>query len=47
MSREVHVRFCESLEVQFLRATHPKLKSNQKWTYYYLYVIMDVTVDTW
>jgi transposase InsO family protein len=23
MSREVHVRFCESPEVRFLRATHP------------------------
>ncbi len=25
MTREGHVRFCEGLEVKFLRSTHPKL----------------------
>jgi putative transposase len=42
MSREAHVRFCESPEVQSLRATHPKLHGAQKWAYYYLYVIIDI-----
>ena len=27
MSREAHVRFCESVEVRFLRATRPVMES--------------------
>ncbi len=42
MSREVHVRFCESPRVGFPRATYPKLLGPQKWTYYHLYVVLDV-----
>ncbi len=42
MSREVHVRFCESPRVRFPRATYPKLLGPQKWTYYHLYVVLDV-----
>ena len=40
MSREVHVRFCESLEVQFLRATHPYIWTQKGWSY--LAVVMDL-----
>jgi len=32
----------EGPRVQFPRSTHPKLKGPVKWTYYYLYVILDV-----
>jgi len=42
MSREVHVRFCERPRVRFPRATYPKLLGPQKWTYYHLYVVLDV-----
>ena len=28
--------------MRFLRATHPKIKGPAKWTYYYLYVIIDI-----
>jgi IS6 family transposase len=35
MSREVHVRFCERLEVKFLRPTHPYVKVKGRWTYLY------------
>ena len=40
MSREVHVRFCESLEVQFLWATHPYIWTQKGWSY--LAVVMDL-----
>ena len=33
MSREVHVRFCESPEVRFLRATHPFVRLRSYWIY--------------
>jgi hypothetical protein len=42
MSREVRVRFCESVGVRFPRATHPKLQGPQKWTYLYLYAVIDI-----
>src|SRR5690606_39639486 len=42
MSREVHVRFCESLEVQSLRATRPRLKGNYHGKWYYLYLSLDL-----
>ena len=42
MSREVHVRFCEGPGVRFLRATHPKLLGPAKWSYFYLYVLLDI-----
>src|SRR3954453_20833236 len=35
MSREVHVRFCERLEVKPLRPTHPYLKVRGRWCYLY------------
>ncbi len=35
MSRKVHVRFCERLEVKFLRPTHPYVKVKGRWTYLY------------
>jgi putative transposase len=35
MSREVHVRFCERLEVKFLRPTHPYIKVAGRWCYVY------------
>ena len=35
MSREVHVRFCERLEVKSLRPTHPYVKVKGRWTYLY------------
>ena len=35
MSREVPVRFCEGLEVKFLRPTHLYLKVNGRWCYLY------------
>jgi putative transposase len=35
MSREVHVRFCERLEVKFLRPTHPYIKVHGQWRYLY------------
>ncbi len=39
MSREAHVRFCESPEVQFLRATHPYIPMRQG--FLYLFAILD------
>ena len=33
MSREVHVRFCEGLEVQFPRPTHPFVPTSEGWLY--------------
>ena len=42
MNREVHVRFCESAGVRFPRATYPKLHGSQKWSYFYLYAIIDI-----
>lgn len=43
MSREVHVPFCERLEVRPLWSTYlTKLKASVKWTYFYLYVIIDI-----
>src|SRR3954468_21215791 len=35
MSREVHVRFCERLEVKPLRPTHPYIRMKGRWTYLY------------
>src|SRR3954465_477462 len=35
MSCEVHVRFCERLEVKFLRPTHPYIRVKGRWTYLY------------
>src|SRR3954452_13851748 len=35
MSREVHVRFCERLEVKPLRPTHPYPKVRGRWCYLY------------
>jgi putative transposase len=35
MSREVHVRFYEGLEVKFLQPTHPYIKVNGRWCYLY------------
>ena len=35
MSREVHVRFCERLEAEFLRPTHPYVKIRGVWHYLY------------
>src|SRR4051795_1139104 len=35
MSREVHVRFCERLEVKPLRPTHPYIRVKGRWTYLY------------
>jgi hypothetical protein len=35
MSREVHVRFCERLEVKSLRPTHPYVKIKDYWIYLY------------
>jgi transposase, IS6 family len=35
MSREVHVRFCERLEVKSLRPTHPYVKVKGRWMYLY------------
>ena len=42
MIREDHVRFCEGPRVQLPRPTHPKLMGPVKWTYFYLYVILDI-----
>ena len=43
MSREVHVPFCEGLGVRLPWSTHlTKLKGPVKWTYFYLYVILDI-----
>lgn len=43
MSREVHVPFCEGLGVRLRGSTHlTKLKGPVKWSYCYLYVIIDV-----
>ena len=39
MSREVHVRFCERLEVKFLRPTHPHIPLAKGFVY--LVVVMD------
>ena len=39
MSREVHVRFCERLEVKFLRPTHPYIPMARG--FLYLVAIMD------
>jgi transposase InsO family protein len=40
MSREAHVRFCESPEVRFLRATHPYVPT---WSgFLFLAVVLDV-----
>ena len=33
MSREVHVRFCERLEVKSLRPTHPYIWTAEGWLY--------------
>src|SRR5450755_1563040 len=33
MSREVHVRFCESAGVRFPRATHPYIETMEGWLY--------------
>jgi putative transposase len=33
MSREVHVRFCEGLEVKFLRPTHPYIPMRRGFLY--------------
>jgi hypothetical protein len=35
MTREGHVRFCESVGVRFPRATRPYLKVKGRWTYLY------------
>jgi len=40
MSREAHVRFCESPEVRFLRATHPCI-----WTKYDGLVYVNEVID--
>ena len=40
MSREVHVRFCEGLGVQFPRSTHPYIATLEGWLY--LVVILDL-----
>lgn len=42
MSREVHVRFCESLEVQSLRATHPPMRIRIGGRFCYFYAFMDL-----
>ena len=43
MSGNVHVPFCERLRVRFPWSTHlPKLKGPAKWTYFHLYVILDI-----
>jgi putative transposase len=39
MSREVHVRFCERLEVKFLRPTHPYIPMARGFVY--LVAVMD------
>ncbi len=39
MSREVHVRFCESLGVRFPRATHPYIPMRRG--FIYLFAILD------
>jgi transposase InsO family protein len=33
MNREVHVRFCEGLGVQFPRSTHPYIATGEGWLY--------------
>ncbi len=40
MSREVHVRFCESPRVRFPRATYPYIDTQQGWLY--LAVVLDL-----
>lgn len=40
MSREVHVRFCESPRVKFPRATYPYIWTNEGWLY--LAVVLDL-----
>lgn len=42
MSGDVHVQFLEGLRVKLPRSTQPKLKGAKKWTYFYLYVILDI-----
>ena len=42
MSREVHAGFSEGLGVKSPRSTQPKLRGPVKWTYFYLYVILDI-----
>jgi putative transposase len=39
MSREVHVRFCEGLEVKFLRPTHPFVPTMTG--FLYLAIVLD------
>jgi len=40
MNREVHVRFCEGLGVQFPRSTHPYIWTDEGWLY--LAVVLDL-----
>jgi putative transposase len=40
MSREVHVRFCESAGVRFPRATYPYIDTMEGWLY--LAVVLDL-----
>jgi putative transposase len=42
MSREAHVRFCEGPWVKSPWSTHPKLRGPLKWSYFHLYVILDI-----
>ena len=42
MSREVHVRFCERLEVKSLWPTHPFLPAHIQGRWFYFYLILDL-----
>ncbi len=42
MTREGHVRFCESVGVRFPRATRPYVRIKGKWAYLYRAVVRSV-----